>query len=56
MCVEDSCLSSVDQVPGSFPMQDAFEAVHDLIITKPKLYNRLISVYAHLCTFQELIN
>ncbi|CAI7995261.1 GATOR complex protein NPRL2 [Geodia barretti] len=32
------------QVPGSFPMQESFEAVHDLIITKPNLYNRLISV------------
>jgi uncharacterized protein (UPF0297 family) len=31
-------------VPEKFVMRDAFEAVHDLIITKPKLYNRIISV------------
>jgi hypothetical protein len=32
------------QVPGGFSMQESFEAVHDLIITKPKLYDRLVSV------------
>ena len=25
-------------------MQEVFEVVHDLIVTKPKLYNRLISL------------
>ena len=32
------------QVPEDFPIRDKFDAVHDLIITKPQLYNRLISV------------
>ena len=32
------------QVPENFQARETFDAVHDLIITKPKLYNRLISV------------
>ena len=32
------------QVPEDFPIRDAFDAVRDLIITKPQLYNCLISV------------
>lgn len=32
------------QVPADFPLRDAFDEVHDLIITKPQLYDRLISV------------
>ncbi|XP_064399940.1 GATOR1 complex protein NPRL2-like isoform X2 [Halichondria panicea] len=32
------------QVPTDFPLRDAFDEVHDLIITKPQLYDRLISV------------
>lgn len=32
------------QVPQSFSIREEFDAVHDLIITKPQLYNRLISV------------
>ncbi|XP_019851509.1 PREDICTED: nitrogen permease regulator 2-like protein isoform X2 [Amphimedon queenslandica] len=34
------------QVPQEFPIREAFDAVHDLIITKPQLYDRLISVDA----------
>ena len=34
----------IRQVPEDFPIRDKFDAVHDLIITKPQLYNRLISV------------
>lgn len=33
------------QVPESFdPLRDIFDEVHDLIITKPQLYDRLISI------------
>ena len=33
------------QVPDDLPLlKDAFDAVHDLIITKPALYDRLVSV------------
>ena len=32
------------QVPESFPLRDVFDAVHDLIITKQALYDRLITV------------
>ncbi|KAL5515966.1 hypothetical protein EMCRGX_G001221 [Ephydatia muelleri] len=35
------------QVPDDLPLlKDAFDAVHDLIITKPALYDRLVSVDA----------
>jgi hypothetical protein len=34
----------VHQVPEDYPLQDRFDIGHEYIITKPHLYNRLISV------------
>lgn len=35
----------ISQEPADFPIREAFQAVRDLIITKPQLYNRLITVW-----------